>query len=939
MKPIKLTPADLFKSAPHPGQIRYTFNWSFKSGATMPKGWGANSDTLRSVATFDDPEWVENGGHPDGNVVVICPAYGLEGDYRRQTDDARCTTLGMDFDNPKAPLLKDMLALLGDYDGVAYQTRSHQKDKKGIVCDRFRILMAYSRPVTNDENHRIHNLLASVIHHDHSCGDVARIFYPTSPGCYHAPLGGVMAVDVDHLLMLAGKCGIKVSIVGTPLSKAKLTRITGTGASSRPAKPRDMMEEILSSSQGNIDWSKGVIDKNLKRSLSWTWTHKYKDDCDSQTYNTRDAVWALMHRALEQTTDLPTIAKTFEEMKWFRDWVTRSGEDYRAKLIEAYSIFLTQTAGRFVKYSSLMPVRKIENSDLTQLPLGHAEALTRFRKFHNYAGTAEQTRTHQSLQYAITCNRAILDIACGLEKSVAATAFAASTCKTRQVWLVCEHHQACRDTMQRLQVMGVEECDIGYITGWHESVCSYADKVGQTPRKKLYNKKKTPCRKCDKRSSCAFAARLWSLDRQMRKPVIVMTHAMFVCLPPWWALKNDYGIDDPVVIIDEQLRRWQQGTFRRSHIESVLRMSGHDATGILNEVDAACAATGVITSHGQILTGVGVIPRDVGVHSRSHAIKAIHAADMPDEETSEAMAIVSLLRTTANRFVIRSGDKYSILADSCVWVMPKTCIMLDGSARYTQCHWDGFVVLDGGRAGVEGLQVHVMRGNATQSSIKDAVKFGRFEAWFKNVLNGVSPRLVMFAVNRSLGLYTGASPSDLHAFRGTDTRGSNGFLDCNAAVIIMSLFTDVNDYALRAALAEGGPIEADAIWRSNGTPKLDKSGWVDERLHVAFVRQAIDECYQTVMRIGVRRYDKGEYLVACRLPDSLCVDELETRLPGARFVMYGFATGKKANAAQAKRNLFVLHGGEAIRALDAANASLEFSITARFRAKYRKKAS
>lgn len=940
MKPIKLAPADLFRTAPHPGHVRYTFNWSFKSGATMREGWAANSSTLRSVASFDDPEWVENGGHKDGNVLVICPAFGLDGDYRRQTDDTRCTTLGMDFDNPNAPLLKDMLALLRDFDGVAYETRNHQREKKGVKCDRYRILVAYSRPVTKDENHRIHNLLALVIHHDSSCGDPARIFYPSSPGCAHAPLGGSMAVDVEHLLGRANSYGIPASIVGTPLSTAKAKQKSSTPGSAsvgRPSKARDVMAKILAGSQGNIDWSKGAVDKTLKRSLSWLWTNKYKVRCEAQTFNTRDAVWALMCRALESTTELSIIAKTFEEMDWFSSWVQRTGEDYRTKLVEAYAVFLTQTAGRLSHYIPLMPIRKIEDSDLKRLPKAHVDALDCFRKYHGYEGTPEQTRTHQALRHAVACGRAILDIGCGLEKSVAASVYAASTCKTRPVWLVCEHHQACQDALQRLAALGVSDGDIGYIPGWHESVCTYHDKVGQMPRKTIYNKKKTPCLKCDKRKSCPFAERLWHLDRQLRKPVVVMTHAMFTtCLSRWLLLEMDYGIGDPVVIIDEQLRRWQQGTYRRSHIESVLRMTGADATGILREIDTACAATGVITPHGRLLAGVGVIPHDVGVCSRVRAIRAIHAANMPDEESSEAMSIVSLLRTTATRFVMRQDDKYSILADSCVWAMPKTCIMLDGSARYTQCHWDGFEMLDGGRVPVGGLEVHVMRGNATQSSLKDATKFGLFEGWFRGVLGRMKPRLVMFAVNRSSGLYAGATPSDLQAFRGTDTRGSNSFLECNAAVIIMSLFTNVHDYALRAALAENGPIEVDAIWRSNGTPKIDKSGWVDERLHVSFVRQAIDECYQAIMRIGVRRYDGGQYLVACRLPDRLSVAELETRLPGAQFTIYGFKCGAKANASQAKRNLFVLHGREAIRALDAANAGLEQSITARFRARFRR---
>ena len=74
--------------------------------------------------------------------------------------------LGLDFDGPRAPGLVELVETLGKFRGLAYTTRSHGKAKGGVTCDRYRVFLQYSRPVTHPENKRIHNLLGMVMRQD-----------------------------------------------------------------------------------------------------------------------------------------------------------------------------------------------------------------------------------------------------------------------------------------------------------------------------------------------------------------------------------------------------------------------------------------------------------------------------------------------------------------------------------------------------------------------------------------------------------------------------------------------------------------------------------------------------------------------------------------------------------------------------------------------------
>jgi len=84
----------------------------------------------------------------------------------------------LDFDAPGYTLLQckndfcDMMHSIGT-------TKSHQKEKNGVICDRFRLVVLFEEPITDLQLYR-HNLrqLADQYEADIACVDGARFFYP-----------------------------------------------------------------------------------------------------------------------------------------------------------------------------------------------------------------------------------------------------------------------------------------------------------------------------------------------------------------------------------------------------------------------------------------------------------------------------------------------------------------------------------------------------------------------------------------------------------------------------------------------------------------------------------------------------------------------------------------------------------------------------------------
>jgi len=88
------------------------------------------------------------------------------------------------FDIDDSLLLDDAIALLLPYTYLIYTTKSHQKEKNGIVADRFRIILPLSKLISLDENkykdfvRNVATLLGIKNEIDYSTVEMSRLWFP-----------------------------------------------------------------------------------------------------------------------------------------------------------------------------------------------------------------------------------------------------------------------------------------------------------------------------------------------------------------------------------------------------------------------------------------------------------------------------------------------------------------------------------------------------------------------------------------------------------------------------------------------------------------------------------------------------------------------------------------------------------------------------------------
>ena len=116
-------------------------------------------------------------------------AYGI----RNKNNFVRADWLGLDFDEGMS--LKDSLIEFEPFLHIIGTTKSHQVDKGGKVCDRFRVLLKFCSPCENyrDYEHTVKTWV-SQLKADKACVDAARFFWPCKEIVSAKHYGGLINV-------------------------------------------------------------------------------------------------------------------------------------------------------------------------------------------------------------------------------------------------------------------------------------------------------------------------------------------------------------------------------------------------------------------------------------------------------------------------------------------------------------------------------------------------------------------------------------------------------------------------------------------------------------------------------------------------------------------------------------------------------------------------
>ena len=83
----------------------------------------------------------------------------------------------LDFDTPEMPL-KEALNTFSDSCHVIGTTKSHQKEKNGVTCDRYRVVLPFTAEITDLSQYRFNMRLFYNKYPCDKCIDGARYFFP-----------------------------------------------------------------------------------------------------------------------------------------------------------------------------------------------------------------------------------------------------------------------------------------------------------------------------------------------------------------------------------------------------------------------------------------------------------------------------------------------------------------------------------------------------------------------------------------------------------------------------------------------------------------------------------------------------------------------------------------------------------------------------------------
>ena len=102
----------------------------------------------------------------------------FRGGHRLEKNFIASYVCALDFDAPYTPL-DCAIAEFKDYSHIIGTTKSHQKDKNGIVCDRYRVVLWWDNPITDLAIYK-HNMALQThnLYADKACKDGARFFFP-----------------------------------------------------------------------------------------------------------------------------------------------------------------------------------------------------------------------------------------------------------------------------------------------------------------------------------------------------------------------------------------------------------------------------------------------------------------------------------------------------------------------------------------------------------------------------------------------------------------------------------------------------------------------------------------------------------------------------------------------------------------------------------------
>lgn len=118
----------------------------------------------------------------DLQSLILSKPYSLgvyKNDHRNKDNFLRTDAIGLDFD--QGMTIEDAVETFKEYQHIVAPTKSHRIEKNGVVCDRFRVILFLSTPITDNETFEAtwFSLYEKFPQIDRACKDSSRYFDPS----------------------------------------------------------------------------------------------------------------------------------------------------------------------------------------------------------------------------------------------------------------------------------------------------------------------------------------------------------------------------------------------------------------------------------------------------------------------------------------------------------------------------------------------------------------------------------------------------------------------------------------------------------------------------------------------------------------------------------------------------------------------------------------
>lgn len=480
---------------------------------------------------------------------------------------------------------------------------------------------------------------------------------------------------------------------------------------------------------------------------------------------------------------------------------------------------------------------------------------------------------------------AILNLPCSSGKSCMSIVYAAYLAnKRKRVWLVSEKIQSCKGNAKFLKKMGISA--VAY-HGRDSSLC-------MVPSKGFFAGKK-PCKKCS--NQCG--AELKYLNTGNNKfdypdaKVVCCTHANYMNALSSDQLPNDLDL----IIIDESPDTLNEIILNDENISLLYSLvENHQNYYEKHQFEKYIRD---ITQF-----------KDMGTHSVSplnpllvsnilrFAFIKFQSGDLTEEEFSFINSFFLFFKNEHIFGMCNETENHKNAFHFMSGMTKLRCdiptVILDGSAKNQVARWENFIIVSCSKLEktYPNTTLHLIKATPSKKKLSQETVAKKLQCLTEELLHPNDKAIIFQNKNpvgpvkilKDIANKTGASYVIMQ--RGEHI-GSNLGKQCNKAVIAMSIFTTVANYALRASIVNDKEIpegEIFDVYQGHPYPAYDGNGFRNKDINHQFILAVERDLYQAIMRGCIREDNTNSYDVVALIESYSVISYLMNDLPGVKII-------------------------------------------------------